>query len=212
MPMDETEGSAPAEAPPHEIPAEQEGGDRLAVLEAETARLKDELLRAYAETENVRRRGERNAQEARAYAIDRFARDLLATADNLGRALEALPADARATADPAILTLIEGVAMTEKGLIDVFARHNLRRTGAKGEAFDSNRHQVVTQIPSDAPAGAVAEVFQPGYVLGDRTLRPAMVAVSAGGGRASATAPDPGSGPAQPEEPAPGEAKVDITA
>lgn len=159
---------------------------RIAELEAALATAKDEHLRALAEVENTRRRGEKQAQDARVYAIDRFAGDLLPVADTLSRALETMPPETRAALDDATRLVLDGVAMTERALLDAFGRHNLRRIGARGDKFDPNLHQAVAQIPSEAPAGAIAEVMQPGYVLGDRTLRAAMVAVSLG---QSATAP-----------------------
>ncbi|GAM97238.1 heat shock protein GrpE [alpha proteobacterium U9-1i] len=162
---------APTEAPALDVSA----------LEAEVAKARDEMLRAMAEAENTRRRAERQAQEARAYAIDRFARDLLPVADTLTRALAAAPADA----DEAIKNVLAGIELTERAMIEAFARHGLKRVGAKGDAFDPNLHQAVAQQPSDQPANTVLEVLQPGYVLGDRTLRAAMVLVSAG---AAATA------------------------
>lgn len=161
----------------------------VADVEAEMATMKDQLMRALAETENARRRAEREAAEGRVYAIDRFARDLLAVADNLGRALTAVTAEDRAAAGDHVTTLLDGVEMTEKALIDVFARHGLKRLGARGEKFDPNLHQAVAQIPSDAPAGAIADVFQPGYMLGERTLRAAMVAVSLGSAANEGPAP-----------------------
>ena len=165
---------------------------RIAELEMALAHARDEHLRALAEIENVRRRGERQAQDARVFAIDRFARDLLPIADSLGKALEVAPS----IEDPALKTLLDGVAITEKTLLDVFARHGLARVGAKGEKFDPNIHNAVAQIPSDAPAGMVAEVFQPGYTLAERTLRAAMVAVSLGGGGGAAEPPKPAAEPA----------------
>jgi molecular chaperone GrpE len=152
----------------------------VADADAELAQVKDQMLRALAETENARRRAEREAAEGRVYAIDRFARDLLSVADNLNRALLAVSPEQRAAADNSLRTVIDGVEMTEKALLEVFGRHGLKRIGARGEKFDPNMHQAVAQIPSDAPAGAIADVFQPGYVLGERTLRAAMVAVSLG--------------------------------
>ena len=154
----------------------------VAALEAELAKAKDDVLRALAEVENTRRRADRQAQDARVYAIDRFAADLLPIADTLGRALDAAPAGWRESGDEALRNLLTGLEMTERSLIDAFARHGLKRVGVKGEAFDPNRHQAVAQIPSSHPAGTVAEVMQPGYVLGERTVRAAMVAVSAGPG------------------------------
>jgi molecular chaperone GrpE len=135
------------------------------------------MLRALADAENTRRRAERTAQEARAYAIDRFAADLLPIADTLARALAAAP---REDSDEGFRNLLTGVELTERMLLETFGRHGLRRVGAQGETFDPNIHQAVAQAPSDQPAGKVAEVMQPGYVLGDRTLRAAMVLVSAG--------------------------------
>ena len=149
----------------------------LAAFEAELAKARDELLRALAEAENTRRRAERQVQEARAYAIDRFAGDLAPVADALSRALATAPRD---TADEGVRNMLAGLELTERAMLEAFARHGLRRVGAKGDVFDPNVHQAVAQAPSDLPAGAVLEVMQPGYMLGDRTLRAAMVLVSAG--------------------------------
>ena len=154
----------------------------VATLEAEIAKMRDEMLRALADAENTRRRAERQAVDARVYAIDRFAGDLLPIADTLGRALEAAPRD---TADEAVRNLITGLELTERTLVDVFSKHGLKRVGAKGDQFDPKVHQAVAQAPSDQPSGVVLEVMQPGYVLGERTLRAAMVLVSAGGGAQS---------------------------
>lgn len=157
--------------------ADAEGVD-IAALQAELTKAKDDMLRALADAENTRRRAERQVSEARAYAIDRFAGDLLPVADTLSRALQAAPRDG---AEEALVNLITGLELTERTLLDVLTRHGLKRVGAKGDAFDPNVHQAVAQAPSDRPAGVVLEVLQPGYVLGDRTLRAAMVLVSAGG-------------------------------
>ena len=151
-------------------------------LEVELEKARDALLRALADAENTRKRAERQTQEARAYAIDRFAADLLPVADTLARALAAAP---RENADDGVRTLIAGIEMTERSLADTFAKHGLKRVGAKGEAFDPKVHQAVAQTPSDQPAGVVLEVMQAGYVLGDRTLRAAMVVVSGGGAGAA---------------------------
>lgn len=167
----------PETAPPQEDVAPE---IRIAELEGELAIVKDQMLRALADAENTRRRAERASEDSRVYAIDRFARDLLGVADNLGRALHAITPEQRT--DPALAQVLEGVALTETALLDAFARHGLRRIGAKSDKFDPNLHQAVAQIPSDEPPGAVADVFQPGYVLGERTLRAAMVAVSLGQG------------------------------
>lgn len=160
-----------AEAP------DPQGAPDVEALQAELSKARDDMLRALAEVENTRRRAERQAADARAYAIDRFAADLLPVADTLTRALQAAPPDDR---DEGFRNLLTGVELTERALIDAFSRHGLKRVGAKGEPFDPNVHQAVAQAPGDQPAGTVLEVMQPGYVLGDRTVRAAMVLVSAG--------------------------------
>jgi molecular chaperone GrpE len=147
-------------------------------FEAELAKTRDELLRALAEVENTRRRADRQTADARAYAIDRFAADLLPVADTLSRALAAAPKDG----DEAVRNLIAGLELTERSMLDSFARHGLKRVGATGEAFNPKIHQAVAHAPSDQPANTVIDVLAPGYVLGDRTLRAAMVSVSAGRG------------------------------
>lgn len=177
--------SEPNEAVP-EQPAEEAAiapaDDRIAALEADVAKAKDEMLRALAEAENTRRRAERQAADARVYAIDRFANDLLPVADALTRAIEAAGG---ATGEDALKNLLDGVSLTERALLDAFSRHGLKRVGAKGEAFDTKIHEAVAQIPSEMPAGSVVEVFQPGYVLGDRTVRAAKVVLSLGGQQAA---------------------------
>jgi molecular chaperone GrpE len=158
--------------------------ERLA-LQAENADLKDRLLRAMAEVENVRRRGEREKAEATLYAATNFARDLLSVADNLGRALEALPAEAREKADDAVKTLLEGVDLTHRELKNVFERYNIRQVKAKGEKFDPNVHQAMFEVPDPSvPAGTVVQVVQNGFTIGDRVLRPALVGVAKGGPKA----------------------------
>lgn len=158
-----------------------------AMLEVELAKARDDLLRALAEVENTRRRAERQANDARTYAIDRFARDLLPVADTLSRALDAAPAGWRESADDSLRNLFAGLEMTERAMIDAFARHGMKRVGAPGDTFDPNLHQAVAQTPSEHPAGTVLIVMQPGYILGDRTLRAAMVSVSAGAGSGQPT-------------------------
>ncbi|MFO1088646.1 MAG: nucleotide exchange factor GrpE [Hyphomicrobiales bacterium] len=151
-------------------------------LQAENAELKDRLLRSMAEAENVRRRGEREKAEATLYAATNFARDLLSVADNLGRALEALPAEARDKADEAVKTLLAGVDLTHRELKQVFERYNIRLVKAKGEKFDPNVHQAMFEVPdASVPAGTVVQVVQDGYTIGDRVLRPALVGVAKGG-------------------------------
>jgi molecular chaperone GrpE len=156
-------------------------GEPQTASQTELAAMKDQLLRALAESENVRRRAERSVSDARSYAIEKFARDLLPIADSLQKAIDVIPPEEREAAG-SLHTLVDGVELTMKLMTETFARHGVKRVGAKGEAFDPNLHQAVAQIPSDAPAGSIAEVFQHGYALNDRTIRAAMVAVSAGGG------------------------------
>lgn len=153
--------------------------DPLAEAEAEVAGLKDRLLRAVAETENLRRRAEREKAEATLYAATGFARDMLSVADNLGRALASIDAEKRATADPALTGLIDGVEVTQRELHNVFERHGIQRFDPKGEKFDPNFHQAMFELPTgDAAPGTVMETIQPGYRIGERVLRPAMVGVA----------------------------------
>jgi molecular chaperone GrpE len=150
---------------------------RVAALEAELAEHKDRLLRALAETENTRRRAQREREDTAKYAITGFARDLLSAADNLRRALDSLPETE--IADERTRSLLAGVAATERELMAVFERHGLRRIDPKGERFDHNFHQAIFETErGDQPTGTIVEVLQPGYLLHDRLLRPAMVGVA----------------------------------
>jgi molecular chaperone GrpE len=179
------DAAAAAELPDEGIPAGAD--DRLAAIEAELAETKDRLLRALAETENVRRRLQRERDDAQRYAADAFAKDLLSPVDNLRRALDAMPE--AETTDPRARSLRDGVAATERELLGAFERHGLKRIDPKGERFDHNFHQAVFEAERpDVPAGTVVEVLQPGYVLHDRLLRPAMVGVARGGPKADAGA------------------------
>jgi molecular chaperone GrpE len=150
---------------------------RIAALEAELASTKDRLLRALAETENTRRRAARERDDALKYGAGALAKDLLSAADNLRRALDSLP-EAEA-ADERTRALLAGVAATERELLAAFERHGIRRVDPKGERFDHNLHQAVFEVEnSGRPGGTVVEVLQPGWVLHDRLLRPAMVGVA----------------------------------
>jgi molecular chaperone GrpE len=178
--------SAPAET------AERER-DAFAVIEAlnaENSQLKDRVLRTLAEMENLRRRTEREVSDARTYAVAGFARDMLTVVDNLARALEHLPTEARAAADPQIQSVIEGVELTARDLEAVLGRHGVKRLDPKGQKFDPNFHQAIFEVPDEtAPAGAVSQVVQSGWTIGDRVLRPAMVGVSKGGAKAAPKEP-----------------------
>jgi molecular chaperone GrpE len=157
--------------------------DRATALEAELAEAQDKLLRALAETENVRRRAQRERTDAEKYGLSKFAGDLLSVADNLRRALDSLPESE--APDDRTRSLLAGVAATERELLAAFERHGLKRIDPKGLPFDHNFHQAVFEIENPAqPAGTVLEVLQPGYVVHDRLLRPAMVGVAKGGPRA----------------------------
>src|SRR6266571_1346910 len=156
--------------------------ERLALVETELADTKDRLLRALAEAENVRRRFQREREDTQKYAISGFAKDLLSAVDNLRRALDAVPE--AEVADSRTRSLLDGVAATERELLAALERHGVKRIDPKGERFDHNFHQAIFEAERPgAPAGTVIEVLQPGYVLHDRLLRPAMVGVAKGGGK-----------------------------
>jgi molecular chaperone GrpE len=163
--------------------------ERLAAAEGEVARLKDEYLRALAEAENVRRRAARDRQEASQYAVSSLARDLLSVADNLQRALTSVAEGARKQ-DPALDALMSGVEMTEKELLAILERYGVKRIDAEGQVFDPHVHEALYEIPdASVPHGTVLQVVQPGYIIHDRTLRPARVGIARGG-------PKPGTPPA----------------
>ncbi|MGH6912859.1 MAG: nucleotide exchange factor GrpE [Geminicoccales bacterium] len=169
-----------AEAPGQAEPAEaQEPAARVAELEAELGATKDRLLRALADLENLRRRTERELDEARKYAITGFARELLEVADNLSRALQTIPDSARGDIG-FVRNLAEGIEMTEKALMASFERHQIARVEpAPGDRFDHNRHQAMYEVETDQHApGSIAQVLQPGYTIADRLLRPAMVGIA----------------------------------
>ena len=155
-------------------------GERIAELEAEVETLKDQALRAAAEAQNIVKRTEREVAAARAYGIERFAVDMLSVSDNLGRALLGLDSTTRETMGDNAKSLLEGIELTEKELMAVFARHGIKAVPGEGSKFDPNMHQAVAQVPSDHPKGDIATVMQTGFTLGERTLRAAMVAVSTG--------------------------------
>jgi molecular chaperone GrpE len=170
--------------------APQQAADEatLAALRAEAAELRDKLLRAHAEVENIRKRAEREREETAKYAISKLAREVVGVGDNFQRAIEAVPAGA-AELDPALKSFLEGVTMTERELLNVLERHGIKRIHPVNEPFNPHLHQAVMEIQrTDVPSGTAVQVFQAGYTIGDRVLRPAMVAVSKGGPKA----PPPG--------------------
>ncbi|MBB4005484.1 MAG: nucleotide exchange factor GrpE [Aurantimonas endophytica] len=173
--------------------------ERIARLEAENADVKDRLLRLAADMENLRRRTEREIKDARTYGVTGFAREMLSVADNLRRAIEAVPAEAKAHGDDGLNALIDGVEVTERSLISALEKHGVKRLDPEGQRFDPNFHQAMFEIPNpEVPHNTVLQVVQAGYAIGDRVLRPAMVGVSKGGPKQNAgeAKPAEGNGPA----------------
>ena len=178
----------PQAAPETDVSAEP-AADAVAALAKEAAEYKDRLLRTLAEMENLRRRTEREIADTRQYAVANFARDLLAVADNMQRALDTLSADFRDQADPVVKSHIEGVELTERELIKVMEKHGIRKFDPQGQKFDPNLHQAMFEVPDPSvPSGTVVQVVQPGYMIADRMLRPALVGVAKGGPKAAPAA------------------------
>ncbi|HWL31075.1 MAG TPA: nucleotide exchange factor GrpE [Xanthobacteraceae bacterium] len=186
----ETATEAAAPAPPANEPKPSTALDR------ELAETKDRLLRALAEMENLRKRTEREVADARLYGISAFARDILGVADNMHRALQALDDELRSKADDATKALLEGVELTERELMNALEKNGVKRIEPLGQKFDPHRHQAMFEIEdASVPSGSVVQVMQSGYLIGERVLRPAMVAVSKGGPKA---APAPASPQGEP--------------
>ncbi len=182
-PAAEADDDAPEEASPDE--GDTDDADADEEVSGEAAR-KDQLLRALADAENARRRARKDVDEARTYAISRFAQDLLGVADNLGRALESIP-DERRESDEAVKAIADGIEMTAREFESVLGRHGISRIDPLGEKFDYNLHQALFETAdTDQPDGTVVQVAQTGYRIGDRLLRAAMVGVAKGGGREAA--------------------------
>jgi molecular chaperone GrpE len=170
--------------------AEEPLSPDIDALVREAADYKDKHLRLLAEMENLRRRTEREIADTRAYAISAFARDILAVADNMERALQALDAELREKADAGVKALLDGVELTERELLKVLEKHGIKKFEPLGEKFDPNLHQAMLEMPDPSrPAGTVVQVIQPGYMIGERVLRPALVAVAKGGPKAAAVPP-----------------------
>ncbi|WP_027060220.1 nucleotide exchange factor GrpE [Mesorhizobium loti] len=191
---------APSEAEAADANAERTEGsidgdyEALVRLLKENEELKDRALRVAAEMENLRRRTARDVHDARTYAVANFARDMLSVSDNLRRALDAIPAEAKASDDAGFKSLIEGVDLTERAMLSALERHGVKKLAPEGEKFDPNFHQAMFEVPNpDVPANTVVQVVQPGYSIGERVLRPAMVGVAKGGPKFAAEAPvEPG--------------------
>lgn len=167
------------EASADTVPAAEDGSQgRIAELESALSAMKDQWVRALAEAENVRKRAQREVEDSSKYAVSNFARDLIGVAENLQRALDSVSAEARAE-DGLLKTLAEGVQMTLSELLSTFERYGIKRLNPRGEKFDHNFHQAVAQVEdAEVEPGSVAQVFQAGYTLHGRLLRPAMVAVA----------------------------------
>ncbi len=160
-------------------PGEAPEAAQVQALQAENRELKDQVLRAYAEMDNIRKRAERERLDTQKYAVSKFARDMLSVADNLERALAAVPTD---TDDPILKGLIDGLTVTERGLASVLERYGIKRIAAEGAPFDPHQHQAVMEHHDPSvPHGSVVRVFEAGYQIEDRVLRPASVVVAKGG-------------------------------
>lgn len=174
-----------------ETAGSETAADPVVVLAREAAELKDRLLRTLADMENLRRRTEREVADARAYGITNFARDILAVADNMERALKALDDEIRAKADAGVKALLDGVELTERELIKVMEKYGVKKLEPQGQKFDPNLHQAMFELPDPSvPAGTVVQVMQPGYTIGERVLRPALVGIAKGGPKSEAPAND----------------------
>jgi molecular chaperone GrpE len=178
---DATEGNEKPDTPKHH-------DDLIADLRREISDLKDKILRAHAEVDNIRKRTEREKIDTAKYAITKFANDIVNVGDNFQRATTTVPEGA-ADADPALASLLEGVTLTEREFLNVLDRHGVERVNPMGEAFDPHLHQAVMEMPQpDVAAGTVVQVFQSGYTIEGRVLRPAMVVVATGGDKPGASA------------------------
>ena len=197
MASDPTAGGAPAGMPETpdsslDIPPKPESAAEFQQLvdqlQSEKTDLQDKLLRALAEAQNTRRRAQQDVEKERKFGIERFGRDVLSVADNLGRALSALPADLEAL-DPALRNVIVGVQATDRELQSVLERHGVTRVETLGKPFNAEFQQAMMEVEnSDVPSGTVVQELIPGYLIAGRLLRAAMVAVSKGGPSASSPA------------------------
>jgi molecular chaperone GrpE len=189
-------------------PADRGEATAAALIETlgrEAAELKDRLLRTLAEMENLRRRTEREIAESRIYGVASFARDILAVADNMDRALQMLRAELKEKADAGVKALLDGVELTERELLKVLEKHGVRKFEPQPrEKFDPNLHQAMYEVPDPTlPPGTVAQVVQAGYMIGERMLRPALVAVAKGGPKVAADSMANDNADADPPRPDP---------
>jgi len=184
-PANPAQAGEPVVSKPYVMPDDPEPGS-VELLQKEAADARDKVLRTLAEMENLRKRTAREVSDARAYGITGFARDVLEIADNLQRALDAVPAEDKANADPGLKALIEGVELTERSLLNALEKHGVKKFDPSGEKFDPNFQQAMYEVPDPSvPAGTVVHVVQAGYMIGERVLRPALVGVAKGGAKAA---------------------------
>ena len=179
------EAAEPVVSKPYIMPDDPEPNS-VEVLQKEAADSRDRMLRTLAEMENLRKRTQKEVADARVYGVSKFAGDIVDIADNLQRAIDAVPADAKASADPGLKSLIEGVEITERSLLSALEKHGVKKIDPTGEKFDPNFHQAMYEVPDASVAsGTVVQVVQAGYTIGERVLRPALVGVSKGGAKAA---------------------------
>jgi len=183
---DQTAAAAePVVSKPYVMPDDPEPNS-VEALTQEVADARDKMLRTLAEMENLRKRTQKEVADGRTYAIQNFARDVLEIADNLQRALDAVPAETKAAADAGLKALIEGVELTERSLLNTLEKNGVKKFDPMGEKFDPNFQQAMYEVPdASVPAGTVVQVVQAGYTIGERVLRPALVGVSKGGAKAA---------------------------
>jgi molecular chaperone GrpE len=182
------QGPEPVVSKPYVMPDDPEPNS-VEALTKEAADARDRMLRTLAEMENLRKRTQKEVADGRTYAIANFARDVIDIADNLQRALDAVPADTKAAADPGLKALIDGVELTERSLLNTLEKNGVKKFDPTGEKFDPNFQQAMYEVPdSSVPAGTVVQVVQAGYTIGERVLRPALVGVSKGGAKAAPAA------------------------
>ena len=178
----------PVMSKPYIMPDDPEPGS-VETLQKEAAEARDRMLRTLAEMENLRKRTAKEVADSKLYGVTGFARDVLDIADNLQRALDAVSAEARATADPGLAALIEGVELTERSLLNALEKHGVKKFDPQGQKFDPNFQQAMYEVPdASVPAGTVVQVMQAGYTIGERVLRPALVGVAKGGAKAAPAA------------------------
>src|ERR1700744_4155781 len=184
-PANPAQASEPVVSKPYVMPDDPEPAS-VAALAREAAEARDKMLRTLAEMENLRQRTRREVSDAKTYGITGFARDVLEIADNLQRALDAVPVEARAAADPGLKALIEGVELTERSLLNALEKNGVKKFDPAGQKFDPNFQQAMYEVPDPSvPSGTVVQVVQAGFMIGERVLRPALVGVAKGGAKAA---------------------------